>query len=192
MVMTQTGDTAPGEGLAALIARAERAGRDPAPVERWNPPFCGDIDMVIHADGHWSYNGTAIGRPALVRLFASVLRRDEDGRDYLVTPGEKLGITVEDAHFLAVEMSRTERDGEPLLVFRLDSGDVVEADMAHPLRFGAGAGFRPYLRVRGRLEARLTRALAIELADLVEEEADGSLALRSGGARFALPSEPAG
>ena len=147
--------------------------------------------MVIGADGLWRYGGSVIARPALVRLFASVLRRDADGETYLVTPAEKLRIRVEDAHFLAVEMSR-DGDGEAaVLSFRTDAGDVVAAGPAHPLRFvtepGTG-GFKPYLAVRGRLEARLTRALAYELADFIEEDAEGTAFVRSAGARFALPA----
>ncbi|MCE7027024.1 DUF1285 domain-containing protein [Jiella avicenniae] len=174
--------------LSALISRAERAGKGAPPVERWNPDFCGDVDMVIRADGTWLYQGTPIRREALKRLFSSVLRKDEDGRTYLVTPVEKLGITVEDAPFLAVEMSREERAGESVLTFRTDVGDVVEAGKDHPIRFGEEAeAFRPYLLVRGRLEAALSRALAIDLADLVEED-EGGMFVRSGGARFSLPT----
>jgi uncharacterized protein len=180
------GDRSP--SLEALIGRAERAGAGAPPVERWNPPFCGDIDMAIRADGSWTYQGSPIGREALVRLFSSVLRKDEDGRTYLVTPVEKLGIRVEDAHFLAVEMSRDARNAGPVLTFRTNVGDVVEAGADHPLRFvlgGAEASFEPYLLVRGRLEAKLTRALAYDLADLVEEDEAGQF-VRSGGARFAV------
>ncbi|MCB8838278.1 DUF1285 domain-containing protein [Aurantimonas sp. VKM B-3413] len=176
--------------LAALVSRAERAGRSAPPVERWDPPFCGNIDMVIRADGTWTYQGTPIGRSALKRLFSTVLRKDEDGRTYLVTPVEKLGITVEDAHFQAVEMSRDLRDGEPVLIFRTDVGDVVEAGPEHPLRFAAepDGAFRPYVTVRGRLEARLTRALAFDLADFVEEDGARHV-LRSGGGSFVIPDE---
>jgi hypothetical protein len=181
--------------LAALVARAERAGKGAPPVELWNPDHCGDIDMVIRADGSWFYNGTPINRPALVRLFSTVLRRDEDGRTYLVTPAEKLGITVEDAPFLAVEMSRNERDGAPVLTFRTGVGDVVEAGPDHPLRFkiaGTDGAFEPYVHVRGRLEAKLTRSLAYDLADLVETQADGLSFIASGGARFTLPAHALG
>lgn len=174
--------------LAALISRAERAGRGAPPVERWNPDYCGDIDMMIRADATWLYQGTPIRREALKRLFSSVLRKDEDGRTYLVTPVEKLGITVEDAPFLAVEMSREEGAGGQVLTFRTDVGDVVEAGAEHPLRFDAQTeAFRPYLLVRGRLEAALTRALAIELAGLVEEDERGFF-IMSGGTRFDLPA----
>src|SRR5690348_2077108 len=103
--------TSDAAGLAALISRAAGGSGEGKcglpPVERWNPPFCGDIDMEIRADGTWFYMGTPIGRAPLVRLFSTVLRRDEDGKTYLVTPVEKVGIRVVDAPFLAVEMSRT-------------------------------------------------------------------------------------
>ena len=182
-----------GASLAALVARAERAGKGAPPVERWEPEFCGDIDMVIHADGHWSYNGSPIGRPALVRLFSTVLRKDADGRTYLVTPVEKLGITVEDAHFQAVEMNREIHDGEPLLTFRTDVGDVCAAGPENPLRLSIGPNgeFRPYVTVRGRLEARLTRALAFDLADHVETDGERQF-VRSGGATFDIAASQAG
>ena len=191
------GTERPGEAgnlsLAALISRAERAGKGAPPVEQWSPDFCGDIDMVIHADGRWSYNGSPIGRPALVRLFSTVLRKDADGRTFLVTPVEKLGITVEDAPFQAVEMSREAENGAPRLTFRTNVGDVVAADAEHPLRFSVAedGAFIPYVTVRGRLEARLTRSLTFDLADFVEEEA-GAQFVRSGGARFDIPATPAG
>lgn len=178
--------------LAALIERAERAGKGAPPVEAWSPEFCGDIDMTIRADGSWTYLGTPIRREALVRLFSTVLRKDADGKTYLVTPVERLGITVEDAPFLAVEMSRETREGEPTLTFRTNVGDVVEAGPDAPMRFAvdpASRGFTPYVLVRGRLEAKLTRALAFELADCVETGADGTGFVRSGGARFVLPAE---
>ncbi|HDZ73293.1 MAG TPA: DUF1285 domain-containing protein [Aurantimonas coralicida] len=191
--MQEATSNAGGISLAALISRAERAGKGAPPVELWNPAYCGDIDMVIRSDGSWTYMGSPIGRPALVRLFSTVLRKDEDGRTYLVTPVEKLGISVEDAHFHAVEMSREVRDGEPVLTFRTNVGDVVEAGSDHPLRFAIGKNgeFRPYVTVRGRLEARLTRALAFELADFIEPVAEGSgrHGVRSGGALFDIPAE---
>src|SRR6478752_2320743 len=144
-------------GLAALISRAsEQSGdgmRGLPPVERWNPPFCGDIDMEIRADGTWFYMGTPIGRAPLVRLFSTALRKAEDGKTYLVTPVEGVGIRVVDAPFVAVEMNAGERDGEPLLTFRTNVGDVVEAGPEHPLRFvvhGENSELKPYLHVRGR------------------------------------------
>ncbi len=163
--------------LAALIARAGAAGRAP-PVEKWDPPFCGDIDMRISADGRWHYGGSPIGREPLVKLFASVLRREADGRYLLVTPVEKLGILVEDVPFLAVEM-HADGDGDASrLVFRTNVGDVVTAGPDRPLRFvddPENGGLVPYVLVRGRLEARLTRAVAHELADrAVTASVDGA------------------
>ncbi len=177
-------------GLEALISRAARAGKGPPPVERWNPEFCGAIDMEIRRDGTWYYMGTPIGRKRLVRLFSSVLRKDADGRTYLVTPVEKLEIRVEDAHFIAVEMHASSRDGEPVLTFRTDAGDVVEAGPDHPLRFEIEAGtggLKPYLLVRGRLEALLARPVMYELVGLGEEawiEGRRMFVVRSNGATF--------
>ncbi|MGK9053818.1 DUF1285 domain-containing protein [Neorhizobium petrolearium] len=172
----QTINSAPdAAGLAALISRAsEQSGagkRGLPPVEAWNPPFCGDIDMEIRADGTWFYMGTPIGRAPLVRLFSTVLRKDEDGGTYLVTPVEKVGIRVADAPFLAVEMQVAERDGNPVLTFRTNVGDVVEAGAEHPLRFeitGENRELKPYLLVRGRLEALVSRAVMYDLVELGE------------------------
>ncbi|WP_105400490.1 DUF1285 domain-containing protein [Neorhizobium sp. T7_12] len=172
----QTINSAPdAAGLAALISRAsEQTGdgkRGLPPVDRWNPPFCGDIDMEIRADGTWFYMGTPIGRAPLVRLFSTVLRRDEDGRTYLVTPVEKVGIRVVDAPFLTVEMQVTQREGRQVLTFRTNVGDVVEAGAEHPLRFeisGENRELKPYLLVRGRLEALVSRAVMYDLVELGE------------------------
>ncbi|KQR69127.1 DUF1285 domain-containing protein [Rhizobium sp. Leaf341] len=204
MAAAKTDDTSDAAGLAAMIARAAgqavtiegTAPRGVPPVERWNPPFCGNLDMEIRADGTWFYMGTPIGRPALVRLFSTVLRKDEDGKTYLVTPAEKVGIRVVDAPFLAVEMTVTQRDGTPVLAFRTNVGDVVEAGPEHPLRFeitGDHAEMKPYLHIRGRLEALVSRAVMYDLAALGEElEIDGvrTFAVRSGDAIFPMmPAE---
>ena len=185
-------------GLQALIARAggfdkgTGKGRGPAPVEKWNPDFCGDLDMRIARNGMWYYLGTPIGRPALVRLFSTILRKDADGRTYLVTPVEKVGITVDDAHFIAVEMHAEFRNGEQVLTFRTNVDDVVEAGPDHAIRFeleGDNGGVKPYLSVRGRLEALLARSVMYELVGLGEEiEVDGvaMFAVRSKGAVFPI------
>lgn len=171
------------EGLAALVSRSERAGRSAPPVETWHPAACGDIDIVIAADGTWYHEGQPILREALTRLFATVLRRDADGDTFLVTPAEKLRITVEDAPFLAVEMDAGDPDA-PVLTFRTNMGDVVVADAEHPLRLCSGTrGFVPYLCVRGRLEAKLTRSLAVALADRLQVDGDRAYVL-SAGTRF--------
>ena len=179
-------------GLEALIGRAARAGKGAAPVEKWNPPFCGDLDMEIRQDGSWFYLGTPIGRAALVQLFSTVLRKDEDGRTYLVTPVEKVGIRVEDAPFVAVEVDASMRDGEQVLTFRTNVGDVVEAGPRNPLRFAIEAetgGLKPYLLVRGRLEALVNRAVTHELAALGEEidhRGQRMFAVRSNGETFPI------
>lgn len=158
-----------GHAMERLIAALGEPGRGLPPVERWNPDFCGDIDMRIAADGTWFYLGTPIGRPALVKLFSSVLRRDGD--DYvLVTPVEKLGITVEDAPFQAVEMA-VDGEGEARsIAFRTQVDDVVNVGPEHPLRFERAAkdGLKPYIHVRRGLWARLTRALTYDLLALGE------------------------
>ena len=171
--------------MSDFLARLQAYGDDtpadaPYPVERWDPPFCGDIDLTIKADGSWRYNGTLIERPAMVRLFARLLRRDGDAY-VLVTPVEKVGITVEDVPFLAVEMTVEDH----ALVFRTNTGERVTADTAHPLRFDTQDGFKPYVRVRGGLEARLTRTLAQDLVDVIET-VGGQLGVRSGGCFFVI------
>lgn len=179
-------------GLEALISRAARADKSPAPVERWNPKFCGDIDMEIKADGTWFYLGTPIGRMPLVQLFSSVLRKDEDGRTYLVTPVEKVGIRVEDAPFVAVEMFASGAGEEQVLTFRTNVGDVVQAGPEHPIRFvdePGTDGLKPYVHVRGRLEALVARSVMYELVELGEElTVDGRnmFAVRSKGAIFPI------
>jgi hypothetical protein len=180
-------------GLEALL-QAQAAGKGPAPVERWNPPYCGDIGLRIRADGVWLYRDSPIGRLPLVKLFARVLRKDDDGRHYLVTPVEKIDVAVEDAPFLAVEMEVRGSGEAQCLVFRTNVDDILEAGPEHPLRFaiepGSG-GLKAYLLVRGRLEALLTRALVYDLADLAEATDGRGLGLRSGGAFFLLPEEAA-
>lgn len=179
--------------LQALVARAGKGDRGLPPVEKWEPEFCGDLDMIIKGDGTWFYMGTPIGRQALVNLFATVLRKDADGKTYLVTPVEKIGITVEDAHFIAVEMNaHTNEEGGQVLTFRTNVGDVVEAGAEHPFRFVTveeNDGIKPYLLVRGRLEALLARPVMYELISYGEEiEIDGRLmfAIRSNGTVFPI------
>ncbi|GGK37396.1 DUF1285 domain-containing protein [Salinarimonas ramus] len=165
----ETGADAPVPDALARLVAAAKEGRGAPPVERWNPEYCGEIDMRIAADGTWFYQGTPIGRPALVKLFASVLRKDPE-RFVLVTPVERVGIAVEDAPFLAVEMA-VEGDGDAReIAFRTNVDDVVKVDAEHPLVFARDAhgGVKPYLRVRGGLDALVTRALAYDLAELAE------------------------
>jgi uncharacterized protein len=156
------------EGALRGLGEAERGRlRGLGPPPSWNPPDCGDIDMRIAADGTWFYCGSPIGRAPLVQLFASVLRREGE-RYVLVTPVEKVGIKVDDAPFLAVEMLLESEAEQPRLKFSTNVGDVVKVDSEHPLRFehGASEGLKPYVRVRGDLWALVKRALFYDLVDL--------------------------
>jgi hypothetical protein len=179
--------------LAALsladIARLAQERKLP-PIERWNPTHCGDSEMRIARDGTWYHQGSPIGREAMVRLFATILRREPDGSYVLVTPVEKLDIVVEDAPFVAVELKATGAGRDSVLTFRLNTGDLVTADAAHPLRFEArDDGPRPYLHVRGGLDAVVARAVYYELAQRAIDGDDTPLGVWSAGAFF--PIEPA-
>ena len=176
------------DGITASLTSEKAKG--PPPVERWNPPFCGDIDMKIYADGTWYYQKTPIGRPALVKLFASVLKREGD-KYFLVTPVEKVGLTVADAPFMAVELKL--EDGEDrILAFRTNVDDWVDAGRGHALRFdldAATGGLKPYLHVRRGLWAKVTRALFYDLVELGEERVvDGKpmFGVASGGEFYAM------
>lgn len=158
------------DGIASH-ARKEGGKKGPPPVHLWNPPFCGDLDMRIATDGTWFYLKTPIGRPALVKLFASVLKREDD-KYFLVTPVEKCGISVDDAPFLAVEMKVEDGADGRVLNFRTNVDDWVTCGGKHALRFepepGTG-GLKPYLHVRRDLWAKVTRALFYDLVELGEE-----------------------
>ena len=173
--------------LSALAAAAGGPRRGPPPVHLWNPAHCGDIDIVIRRDGVWLHEGSPIGREALVRLFAGVLRLDPDGY-HLVTPAEKLRITVEDAPFRAVRVDRIDGGWR----FLTDVGDEVDAGPDHALRVAvdpASGEPAPYLHVRRGLEARLTRPVFYELVEAAEARGD-EMGVESGGAWF--PLGPAG
>jgi hypothetical protein len=170
-IMTENVGTSPG-GLDAIVGAATAAARKgPPPVHLWNPPFCGDLDMRIAGDGTWFYLKTPIGRPALVRLFASVLKREGD-KYFLVTPVEKCGIQVEDAPFLAVELKIEDNNGHRMLNFRTNVDDWIACGPGHALRFEPEpetGGLKPYLHVRRDLWAKVTRALFYDLVELGEE-----------------------
>lgn len=191
--MSNVTPTQHASGLGRLEAMlASQAGARLPPVEKWNPPYRGDIGMAIQRDGTWTYQGSPIGRKALVKLFASVLRRDGDGRHYMVTPAEKFDVAVEDAPFLAVEMEVNGTGKEQRLVFRTNVDDVVECGPEHPIRFeeepGSG-GLKPYILVRGRLEARVTRAVYYDLVELAlasDGDGDGEPGVWSNGNYFPL------
>jgi hypothetical protein len=138
--------------------------RGPAPVHLWNPPYCGEIDMRIARDGTWFYGGTPIGRPAMVQLFSSILRKDPE-RFVLVTPVERVGIIVEDAPFLGVEFFREGEGSAQMLKLRTNVDEWVEISPANPLKFlpGESGGLKPYVLVRGDLWALVKRALFYDL-----------------------------
>lgn len=182
MTPTPATDTA----LDRLAAHTHPSG--PAPVERWDPPDCGPVDIAIAGDGSWWHEGRPIRRDALVKLFASVLRKDTDGSTWLVTPVEKCRVAVADVAFLAVVLVA---EGEHLTV-TTNLGDTVTIGPDHPLRFVIDAdtdGVRPYVHIRGRLEARFTRAAALDLLARITEGANGRLGITSAGAVFPLPDE---
>ena len=174
-----------GLGLAEIVRLAEE--RKLPPVEQWNPSHCGDSAMRIARDGTWYHEGSPIGRPAMVRLFSSILRREADGNYVLVTPVEKLDIAVEDAPFVAVELKSEGEGGGRNLAFRLNTGDLVVAGPDHRLRLEAREdGPHPYLEVRAGLEARLSRPVYYELAEIALAEGAQPPGLWSKGAFFAL------
>lgn len=161
-------------GLDGVIAtaKAQAPGRGLPPVHLWNPAHCGEIDIVIRKNGEWFHEGARIGREALVRLFSTVLRKDPDGF-CLVTPVEKMKITVEDAPFVAVAVDRGRAaDGSDVLTFRTNVGDEVEAGPDNAIRVEidpATGEPRPYLHVRRGLEALINRPVFYELAEMAQE-----------------------
>lgn len=181
----------PPEDLARLslaeIARLAGEQRLP-PVRSWSPAHCGDSEMRIARDGTWFHQGTPIGRPAMVRLFSAILRREPDGRYVLVTPVEKLDIAVDDAPFVAIEVKVDGDGADCTLGFRLNVGDVVIAGREHPIRFDTGANGEPhlYLHVRDRLEALVARPVWYELAELALSNGSEPTGLWSEGAFFPL------
>ena len=191
-VVPLTTPDSPGlDGLAQAAARVKARGLPP--IHQWNPPHCGDIGLKISRDGVWSYQGSPIGRVAMVRLFSTILRRDPDGH-VLVTPVEKVSVEVEDAPFLAVEM-QVEGLGEArALRLRTNVDDWVSVDAAHPLRFepGPSGGLKPYVLVRDKLWALVARPVFYDLAALGEvREIEGRemFGIACGGAFF--PMSPA-
>lgn len=188
--MVDTTDTFGLDSVAAAVKQAP--GRGLPPVHLWNPAHSGTIDIEIKRDGRWFHEGSVIGRDAMVRLFSTILRKDPDGY-WLVTPVEKLRITVEDAPFIAV---RVDRDANHLK-FLTNVGDEVTADADHPIRVEVSEDGepRPYLHVRRGLEALISRSVFYELVEMAEERdtADGPrLGLESDGVWFALgPAEAA-
>lgn len=158
------------------------------PVERWNPDYCGEMDLIIKSDGSWWHEGSRITRRGMVELFASVLRKDADGRTYLVTPVEKLGVQVERAPFLAVRVDATGKGEAQRLFFKTNLDETVEAGPDNPVRVETDSKTMepdPYVTVRGRLEAAINRAVFYDLVELAVER-DDVLGVWAGGAFFPL------
>jgi hypothetical protein len=176
--------------LAEIMARLQD--KSLPPVHLWNPDFCGDIDMRIARDGTWFYMGTPIGRPRMVKLFSTVLRHDDDDKFYLVTPVEKIGITVDDAPFVAVEATVFGEDEDQTIVFRTNVDEEVIAGPENPIRVEIDSETlepSPYVLVRDNLEALIGRAVFYQLVDLGEQvERDGQdvLGVWSKGAFFTI------
>lgn len=172
-------------------ANKAATGKSLPPVHLWNPPFCGDLDMQIKRDGTWVHEGGTINRPEMVKMFSSILKL-EDGKYFLVTPVEKVGITVEDAPFVAVDIDAEGEGDAQVLRFTTQVGDSVVADPSHPIRFATDpvtGDPATYVMVRAGLEARLDRKSFYRLVDLgIERDVDGSamFGVMSSGTFFAL------
>lgn len=177
------------QGIADAVRATKSRGLPP--VHLWNPPFCGDLDMRIARDGTWFYLGTPIGRPELVRLFSSVLKK-EDGKYFLVTPVEKVGITVDDAPFVAVDFEPAGADRDQVLTFTTHVGDVAIAGADHPIRVVRDPDTgepSPYVHIRADLEALIDRKSFYRLVDIGAHH-DGWFGLWSSGEFFPIiPSE---
>ena len=177
------------EDLGSEFENAAKSQSSLPPVESWNPPLSGDIDIVISREGLWYHEGGLIKRQPLVKLFASILKREGD--DYfLVTPVEKWRMQVEEVPFIVQAMERTEEKGGPVLIFTTNVGDRVRAGPNNPIRVDVDPETgepRPYLRVRRNLEGRINRAVYYQLAELAEPMPEGeAYGVSSGGEMFAL------
>lgn len=170
--------------FAEVASKAAKGGLPP--VHLWNPPFCGDLDMEICTDGSWYYQGTPIGRPAMVRLFSTILKREGD-EYFLVTPVEKVRIRVQDAPFIAIDADISTDE----ILFTTNVGDVFTADTSHAiLTKGTSDSPRPYVHVRNGLWALIDRKTFYRLAEAAAADAQGRLLLRSGGVSFQLDPLP--
>jgi len=175
------------DSIAASARAAQKSGKSLPPVHLWNPPFCGDLDIRIARNGMWYYLGTPIGRPELVRLFSTILRKDGDAY-FLVTPVEKVGITVEDAPFVAVDFDVTGQGAAQQLVFSTNVGDQAQAGPNHPIRVARDPDSgepAPYILIRANLEALIDRKSFYRLVDLGCHH-EGWFGLWSGGQFFPM------
>lgn len=184
----------PSFDLAALIRSAKSNVEETGlpPVDQWEPDFCGEMDLRIRSDGSWWHEGSRITRAPLIRLFSTILRKDEDGETYLVTPVEKIKIHVEAGHFLATRLDVKGEGENQEIFFSTNMGDIIKLGAERPLRVETDALTlepSPFVRVRGRLEAMLTRSVFYELVEYaVERHTDkgAEFGVYGGGAFFPL------
>ena len=160
------------KGIETIYDFSKRKKKGIPPVEKWNPPFCGDIDMHILRNGKWTYMGSEIKRPAMIKLFSNIIRLDEDGHYYLVTPVEKVRIKVDDVPFVAVSMTKTEDEGINCLSFMTNVQDEVMLSKENPIEIVINDNDEPspYIIVRKNLKALISRSVYYDLINMAEEE----------------------
>ena len=160
------------KGIETIYDFSKRKKKGIPPVEKWNPPFCGDIDMHILRNGKWTYMGSEIKRPAMIKLFSNIIRLDDDGHYYLVTPVEKVRIKVDDVPFVAVSMNKTEDEGINCLSFMTNVQDEVMLSKENPIEIVINDNDEPspYIIVRKNLKALISRSVYYDLINMAEEE----------------------
>ena len=179
------------KGIETIYSFSKSNKKSLPPIEKWNPPFCGDIDMTISKSGKWYYMGSEIKRPAMVKLFSSILRLESDNSYYLVTPVEKVRIQVEDAPFVAVAITKEQSEGMNTVTFRTNLNDEIVLSKENPLSIEIKKNDEPspYITVRNNLRALISRSVFYELVDLADTiSIDGEpyLAIKSQGEIFKI------
>ena len=179
------------KGIETIYSFSKSNKKSLTPIEKWNPPFCGDIDMTITKSGKWYYMGSEIKRPAMVKLFSGILRLESDNSYYLVTPVEKVRIQVEDAPFVAVAITKEQSEGMNTVTFRTNLNDEIVLSKENPLSIEIKKNDEPspYITVRNNLRALISRSVFYELVDLAETiPIDGVpyLAIKSQGEIFKI------
>ena len=179
------------KGIETIYSFSKSNKKSLPPIEKWNPPFCGDIDMTISKSGKWYYMGSEIKRPAMVKLFSGILRLESDNSYYLVTPVEKVRIQVEDAPFVAVAITKEQSEGMNTVTFRTNLNDEIVLSKENPLSIEIKKNDdpSPYITVRNNLRALISRSVFYELVDLAETiPIDGVpyLAIKSQGEIFKI------
>ena len=160
------------KGIETIYDFSKRKKKGIPPVEKWNPPFCGDIDMHILRNGKWTYMGSEIKRPAMIKLFSNIIRLDDDGHYYLVTPVEKVRIKVDDVPFVAVSMNKIKDEGVNCLSFMTNVQDEVTLSKENPIEIIINDNDEPspYITIRKNLKALISRSVYYDLINMAEEE----------------------